>query len=50
MGLASGAAFRGRARSFQRADGTFAFKLLRGKDKDLPLWICLAVCRSLKRW
>lgn len=39
-----------RLREVQRADGTFAFKLLRGKDKDLSLWICLAVCRSLKRW
>ncbi len=39
-----------RLQEIQRADGTFAFKLLRGKDKDLPLWICLAVCRSLKRW
>ncbi len=39
-----------RLRELQRADGTFAFKLLRAKDKDLPLWICLAVCRSLKRW
>ena len=39
-----------RLRQLQRADGTFAFKLLRAKDKDLPLWICLAVCRSLKRW
>jgi len=39
-----------RLQGIQRADGTFAFKLLRAKDKDLPLWICLAVCRSLKRW
>jgi hypothetical protein len=39
-----------RLREVQRADGTFAFKLLRDKDRDLPLWICLAVCRSLKRW
>ena len=39
-----------RLRELQRADGTFAFKLLRAKDKDLPWWICLAVCRSLKRW
>jgi Squalene-hopene cyclase C-terminal domain len=34
----------------QRADGTFAFKLLRAKDKELPWWVCLAVCRSLERW
>ena len=39
-----------RLRELQRADGTFAFKLLRAKDKDLPWWICLAVCRSLNRW
>jgi Squalene-hopene cyclase C-terminal domain len=39
-----------RLQELQRADGTFAFKLLRAKDKDLPLWICLAVCRSLRRW
>jgi hypothetical protein len=39
-----------RLRKLQRADGTFAFKLLRAKDRDLPWWICLAVCRSLKRW
>jgi hypothetical protein len=39
-----------RLRELQRADGTFAFKLLRAKDRDLPWWICLAVCRSLARW
>ena len=39
-----------RLRELQRDDGTFAFKLLRTKDKDLPWWISLAVCRSLKRW
>jgi hypothetical protein len=39
-----------RLRELQRADGTFAFRLLRAKDKDLPWWICLAVCRILKRW
>lgn len=39
-----------RLREIQRPDGTFGFKLVRGKDKDLPWWICLAVCRSLKRW
>jgi hypothetical protein len=36
-------------RGLQRADGTFAFRLLKGKDPELPLWICLAVCRSLRR-
>jgi hypothetical protein len=34
----------------QRADGTFGLKLLRDSDPELPWWICLAVCRSLKRW
>ncbi len=38
-----------RLRKVQRADGTFGFKLLRDKSEDLPWWICLAVCRSLKR-
>lgn len=33
----------------QRADGTFAFRVPKGKDPELPLWICLAVCRSLRR-
>ena len=37
-------------RKLQRADGSFAFRLQKGKDQDLPWWICLAVCRSLKRW
>lgn len=32
----------------QRANGTFGFKLVRGKGEDLDWWICLAVCRSLK--
>jgi len=40
----------GRVRKLQRADGTFAFRLMKGKDKDLPWWICLAICRSLARW
>ncbi|HET6438459.1 MAG TPA: hypothetical protein VFG59_10380 [Anaeromyxobacter sp.] len=39
----------GRVRRAQRADGTFGFVLLKGKDPDLPLWICLSVCRSLAR-
>ncbi|MGZ4358534.1 MAG: prenyltransferase/squalene oxidase repeat-containing protein [Gaiellaceae bacterium] len=39
-----------RLRSLQRADGTFALKLVRAKDRDLDQWICLAVCRSLARW
>jgi hypothetical protein len=39
-----------RLRQIQLPDGTFELKLVRGADKDLPLWVCLAVCRSLKRW
>ena len=39
-----------RLSELQCDDGTFALKLLRAKDKDLPWWICLAVCRSLHRW
>lgn len=39
-----------RLRKLQRADGTFAYRLMKGKDGDLPRWICLAVCRSLERW
>jgi hypothetical protein len=31
-------------------DGTYALKLVRAKDKDLPWWICLAMYRSLHRW
>ncbi len=34
----------------QRSDGTFAFKLLRERDPDLAEWVCLAVCRILRRW
>lgn len=39
-----------RLSELQRDDGTFALTLLRAKDRDLPWWICLAVCRSLQRW
>ena len=39
-----------RVRKAQRADGTFAFRLMKGRDKDLRWWICLAVCRCLARW
>jgi len=34
----------------QRRDGTFDLRLVRGKERDLPYWICLSICRSLKRW
>jgi hypothetical protein len=39
-----------RLRKLRRKEGTFALKLLKGKDKDLPWWISLAICRSFKRW
>lgn len=39
-----------RLRELQRPDGTFAFRLMKGKDRDLTWWITLAVCRSLARW
>jgi len=39
-----------RLAKLQRRDGTFDLRLMRGKDKDLPYWICLSICRSLKRW
>jgi Squalene-hopene cyclase C-terminal domain len=39
-----------RLSDLQRDDGTFALKLVRAKHEDLPWWICLAVCRSLRRW
>lgn len=38
-----------RLREVQRADGTFELKRLRDKDDELDWWICLAICRSLKR-
>jgi hypothetical protein len=50
MGLPTIALVVERLRKVQRADGTFGFKIMKGKDKDLPWWICLAVCRSLERW
>ena len=34
----------------QNDDGIFDLKIVRGGDKDLPLWICLAVCRLFKRY
>jgi len=33
----------------QRKDGGWKLHLLRGRDKDLPLWIGLAICRVFKR-
>ena len=49
-GMTTISAALARLRELQRDDGTFAFTLLKGKDKDLPWWISLAVCRTLKRW
>jgi hypothetical protein len=34
----------------QNKNGLFDIKLLRGKDKDLPYWISLAICRIFKRF
>jgi hypothetical protein len=33
----------------QRKQGDWKLHLLRGRDKDLPLWIGLAICRVFKR-
>lgn len=37
-------------RSKQTDNGLFNLKLLRGRDKDLKYWICLAICRVFKRF
>jgi len=34
----------------QNDEGIFELKLLKGKDKDLKFWICLAICRFFKRF
>ncbi len=34
----------------QTEEGLFELKIVRGSDKDLPCWICLAVCRLFKRY
>jgi hypothetical protein len=39
-----------RLKKIQRTDGTFGLRLMKNKNKNLPWWICFAVCRSLKRW
>jgi hypothetical protein len=39
-----------RLKKIQRTDGTFGLRLIKNKDPDLPWWICLALCRSFKRW
>jgi hypothetical protein len=37
-------------KSRQTKEGLFDIKIVRGGDKDLPYWICLAVCRLFKRY
>jgi len=37
-------------RDKQNDDGTFNLKITRGSDKDLPYWLCLAICRLFKRY
>ncbi len=37
-------------KDMQNEDGNFNLKITRGSDKDLPYWICLAVCRLFKRY
>ncbi|MFW9993835.1 MAG: hypothetical protein ACFFD4_17455 [Candidatus Odinarchaeota archaeon] len=34
----------------QQSNGSWELKLLKTKDKDLPQWISLAICRILKRF
>lgn len=34
----------------QTEEGLFDVKIVRGADKDLPYWICIAVCRLFKRY
>jgi hypothetical protein len=34
----------------QQENGTWELTLLRNKDKDLSLWISLAICRVFKRF
>jgi len=33
----------------QQDNGLFNVKMLKGKDPDLPLWICFAICRVFQR-
>lgn len=37
-------------KSRQTEEGLFNVKIVRGADKDLPYWICLAICRLFKRY
>lgn len=34
----------------QEDDGSFRLKLLRTRDRNLSFWVCLAICRILKRF
>lgn len=34
----------------QNNEGLFDLKIVRGSDKDLKYWICLAICRLFKRY
>jgi hypothetical protein len=34
----------------QNDDSLFELKLMKGKDKDLKFWVCLAICRLFKRF
>ena len=38
-----------RVESRHKKNGLFYIHLIRGADKDLPLWINLAICRVYKR-
>jgi hypothetical protein len=37
-------------RGKQKRNGLFELKLLKGKDRDLPLWVALAICRIYARF
>ena len=37
-------------RDKQNENGNFNLKITRGRDKHLPYWICLAICRLFKRY
>jgi hypothetical protein len=37
-------------RNHQNNDGLFDLKIVRGSDRDLKYWICLAICRLFKRY
>ena len=34
----------------QQQDGGWKLKIMQGKDKDLPLWLNLTICRVFKRF